>query len=89
MQHACLLAGLTGGGWMPPALIKGVAGAPRDENSAFRRIPGSRNCAFRRNRPLKNCAFHRCDAGSCVGSDGPGMVESGIDLGCCIAERTV
>lgn len=85
---------------MPPALIKGVAGAPRDENSAFRRIPGfrnsafrrkcgSRNCAFRRNRPLKNCAFHRCDAGSCVGSDGPGMVESGIDLGCCIAERTV
>ena len=77
MQHACLLAGLTGGGWMPPALIKGVAGAPRDENSAFRR-----------NRPLKNCAFHRCDAGSCVRSDGPGMVESGIDLGCCIAERT-
>lgn len=29
MQHACLLAGLTGGGWMPPALIKGLP-VPRE-----------------------------------------------------------
>lgn len=84
---------------MPPALIKGVAGAPRDENSAFRRIPGfrnsafrrkcgSRNCAFRRNRPFKNCAFRRCAAESRVGSDGFEIIESGIDLGCCSVGRT-
>lgn len=59
MQHACLLVGLTGGGWMPPALIKGVAGAPRDENSAFRRIFGSRNLAFRRKPGCEKFAFRR------------------------------
>lgn len=30
MQHACLLVGLTGGGWMPPALIKGGLPVPRE-----------------------------------------------------------
>ena len=59
MQHACLLAGLTGGGWMPPALIKGVAGIPRDENSALRRIFGSRNLAFRRKPGYAKFAFRR------------------------------
>lgn len=59
MQHACLLAGLTGGGWMPPALIKGVAGTPRDENSALRRIFGSRNLAFRRKPGCEKFAFRR------------------------------
>ena len=89
VRHVRLLAGLTGGGWLPPALIEGVAGAPRDENSAFRRISGFRNSAFRRKYGSRNSAFRRRDAESQAGSDGSGMIESGIDLGCCGAGRTI
>ena len=39
--------------------------------------------------PLKTVHFIGVMQDRGVGSDGPGMVESGIDLGCCIAERTV
>lgn len=57
MQHACLLAGLMGGGWMPSALIKGVAGTPRDENSAFRRILALEILHFVGNLAIKNLHF--------------------------------